>query len=53
MTSNGIFDIESHTFAENNIEFGDDDGSDNGEVDAYEETFEMKIGFKITGFNEV
>lgn len=26
MTNNGIFDIESHTFAEDDIEFGDDDG---------------------------
>lgn len=26
VTNNGIFDIESHTFAEDDIEFGDDDG---------------------------
>lgn len=34
LTNNCIFDIESHTFAEDDIEFGDDDddddGSDNG-----------------------
>lgn len=39
LTNNGIFDIESHTFAEDDIEFGDDDddGSDNGDGDACED----------------
>ncbi len=46
LTNNGIFDIDSHTFAENNKEFGgdDDDGSDNEDGDAYEEMFAMKMG---------
>ncbi len=45
LTNNGIFDIDSHTFAENNKELGgDDDGSDNGDGDAYEEMFAMKMG---------
>lgn len=44
LTNNGIFDIESHTFAENNIEFGNDDDSDNGDDDTYEEMFAMKMG---------